>query len=167
MNEQANKTRLIKAIDTLRDYGLRIIEGLSEEELNWVPKETKGRSIASIFRHIVEGEIYWLDFIGHKAPQDLDKLSSLTFTELKDLYLSLQLLLKKLVNQSTNVDLIPKDPKEGATLAWVIWHTSFHTIHHLAQIGYLRHATEHPPDSDAVNTSWDNTMDSLISLGYK
>ena len=167
MIEQANQTNLIRAIDTLRDYGLRIIEGLSPEELNWVPKETKGRSIVSIFRHIVEGEIYWMDFIGHKAPQDLDKLSSLTFTELKNLYLSLQLLLEKLVSQSTDADLIPKDPKEGATLSWVIWHTSFHTIHHLAQIGYLRYAIENPPDSKAVNTSWDNTMDSLISFRYQ
>ena len=164
MNEQANKKRLIKAIDTLRDYGLRIIEGLAEEELNWMPKETKGRSMVSIFRHIVEGEVYWLDYIDHKTPQGLDKLPSLSFTELKDLYLSHQSLLKELVNKSTNADLIPKDPKEGATLAWVIWHTSFHTIHHLAQIGYLRYAIESPPESEAVNTSWDNTMDSLISL---
>jgi len=164
MNEQENKARLIKAIDTLRDYGLRIIEGLSEEELNWTPKETTGKSIASIFRHIIEGEVYWLNFIKHKTPQGLDKLPSLSFSELADLYLSQQQLLKKLVNQSTNADLVPKDPKEGATLAWVIWHTSFHTIHHLAQIGYLRYAIERPPESEAVNTSWDNTMDSLISL---
>ena len=166
MNEQANKKRLINAIDTLRDYGLRIIEGLSVEELNWVPKETKGRSMESVFRHIVEGELYWLDFIGHKTPQGLDKLPSLSFNELLDLYHSLHALLKELVTKSTNADLIPKDPKEGATLAWVIWHTSFHTIHHLAQIGYLRYAIERPPESEAVNTSWDNTMDSLISLGY-
>ncbi len=91
----------------------------------------------------------------------------MSFKELTDLYLSLQSLLKKLVNQSADGDLIPKDPTEGATLAWVIWHTTFHTIHHLAQIGYLRYAIDQPPESEAVNTSWDNTMDSLISLGYQ
>lgn len=79
MNQHTNQTRLIKVIDTLRDYGHRIIEGLSQEELNWIPSETKGRSITSIFRHIVEGEIYWLDFIGHKPPQTVDQLPSLSF----------------------------------------------------------------------------------------
>ncbi len=43
MNQHTNQTRLIKVIDTLRDYGHRIIEGLSQEELNWIPSETKGR----------------------------------------------------------------------------------------------------------------------------
>ena len=167
MQENINQKRLIQVVDTLRDYGLRLVEGLSEEDLKWIPNESKGKPIVEIFRHIVEGELYWLDFIKQKTPQSLDKLPSLEFKELLDLYLSLQVLLKKLVDQSKDADLIPKDPKEGATLAWVIWHTTFHTIHHLAQVGYLRYAAEHPPDSDAVNTSWDNTMDSLISLGHK
>jgi uncharacterized damage-inducible protein DinB len=164
MEKHTNQSRLITAVDTLRDYGLRLLENISEEDLNWVPKETKGKNILSIFHHILEGELYWLDFIGHKASQSLDTLPSLTFAESMDLYIALQSLLKKLINQSSNADLVPKDPKEGATLAWVIWHTTFHTIHHLAQIGYLRYAMESPPDSETVNTSWDNTMDSLISL---
>ena len=167
MTEQTKKNNLVKVIETLREYGLRIIEGLSEEEQQWVPKETTGKPILEIFRHIAEGEIYWLSQIGHKAPKGLDELSSLKFTEIKDLYLSLQVLLKKLVKEAKDEDLIPKESKEGGTLAWVIWHTSFHTIHHLAQVGYLRYAKGNPPDSEAVNTTWDNTMDSLISLGYR
>ena len=165
MEQQERQKSLLTIIDTLRDYGQRLTEGLSSEDLNWTPKETKGKSILEIFRHILEGELYWLDFIGHKTPKTLDQLPSLDSTELLDLYLSLQSFLKKLVKQSMDTDLVPKDPKEGATLAWVIWHTSFHTIHHLAQVGYLRYANENPPDSEAVNTSWDNTMDSLINLG--
>jgi len=165
MEQQTKQERLLKAIDTLRDYGQRLTDGLSDEMLNWIPKETKGKPILEIFRHILEGEIYWLDFIGHKAPKTLEQLASLTSSELLELYLSLQSFLKNLVKKSKDTDLIPKDPKDGATLAWVIWHTSFHTIHHLAQVGYLRYANDNPPDSDAVNTSWDNTMDSLISLG--
>ncbi|MHA1977753.1 MAG: DinB family protein [Candidatus Hodarchaeales archaeon] len=165
MIQQTKQRRLLKAIDTLRDYGQRLTDELSNEMLNWTPEESKGKLILEIFRHILEGEIYWLDFIGHKAPVTLDKLPSLNSTELLELYLSLQSLLKNLVEQSKDADLIPNNPKDGATLAWVIWHTSFHTIHHLAQVGYLRYANENPPDSDAVNTSWDNTMDSLISLG--
>ena len=160
MDQQTKQERLLKAIDTLRDYGQRLTDGLSDEMLNWTPKESKGKPIVEIFRHILEGEIYWLDFIGHKAPKTLDQLA-----ELLELYLALQEFLKKLVQQSNDTDLIPKDPKDGATLAWVIWHTSFHTIHHLAQVGYLRYANDNPPDSEAVNTSWDNTMDSLISFG--
>lgn len=165
MVKQTTRLNLINAINNLRNYGQRLLEGLSTEELLWVPKESKGRSITSIFRHIIEGEIHWLDHIGHTVPEDLDKLTS--FTELMDLYLSLQSLLTKLVNQSTDTDLVPKTPEEGATLAFVLWHTSFHAIHHFAQIGYLRHAIDNPPESKAVNTSWDYTMDSLISLGYK
>lgn len=165
MVTQTAQSNLVKVIDNLRNYGQRLLEGLSTEELLWVPKETKGRSISSIFRHIIEGEIHWLNHIGHKAPKDLEKLTS--FAELMDLYLSLQSLLTKLVNQSTDADLVPKTPKEGATLAFVLWHTSFHAIHHFAQIGYLRYAIENPPESKAVNTSWDYTMDSLISLGYE
>ncbi|MHA1947603.1 MAG: hypothetical protein ACW97W_15980 [Candidatus Hodarchaeales archaeon] len=39
MQENINQTRLIQVVDTLRDYGLRLVEGLSEEDLNWIPNE--------------------------------------------------------------------------------------------------------------------------------
>ncbi len=165
MEQQTKQERLLKTIDTLRNYGQRLTDGLTTEMFNWSPKDSKGKPILEIFRHILEGEIYWLDHIGHKAPVTLDQLASLDSSELLELYSSMQSFLRTLVHKSEDEDFIPREPKDGATLAWVVWHTSFHTIHHLAQVGYLRYANEFPPDSDAVNTSWDNTMDSLISLG--
>ncbi len=165
MKQQTKQRNLLETIDTLRDYGQRLTDGLSNEMINWTPKDSKGKPILEIFRHILEGEIYWLGHIGHQAPKTLEQLSSLSSSELMDLYVNLQKFLKDLVKKAGDSDLVPREPKDGATLAWVIWHTSFHTIHHLAQIGYLRYANDNPPDSEAVNTSWDNTMDSLISLG--
>jgi uncharacterized damage-inducible protein DinB len=165
MGQQTKQQNLLRAVDTLRDYGQRLTDDLSDEMFNWIPKDSNGKPILEIFRHILEGEIFWLGHIGHQAPKTLEQLSSLSSSELLDLYQKMQQFLKTLVNKAEDSDLIPQEPKDGATLAWVIWHTSFHTIHHLAQIGYLRYANDEPPDSETVNTSWDNTMDSLISLG--
>ena len=114
MTEQETKLRLEKIVDTLRDYGLRLIDGLTPEDVDWTLKDTKGKSIKEIFRHIVEGELYWLNFIGKDTPQSLEELPTLEYRELLDLYLELQKLLKKLIKGSSSSDLIPKDPKEGA-----------------------------------------------------
>ena len=68
MEQQSKQKRLLKAIDTLRDYGQRLTDGLSDEMLNWIPKESKGKPIVEIFRHILEGEIVIIDKIdGNKV----------------------------------------------------------------------------------------------------
>ena len=57
---KTSKVDLEKLVKLVRGYGHRMVMGLRESEFNWIPSNTKGRSIHSYFRHIINAEIFWL-----------------------------------------------------------------------------------------------------------
>ena len=58
--------------------------------------------------------------------------------------------------------------KRRGTLAWKIYRTSMHAIHHFGQIAYIRFSLENPP-ADKINghsDPWGYIMDELIFLSH-
>jgi uncharacterized damage-inducible protein DinB len=163
MDETDAKEQLKGLIANLRAYCLRLTDGLSRDEFVWRPKGTRGRSIQSIFRHVVNTELFWLNNLNYleQEPEYLPRESSLD--ELRKMYLEIQKTLNHLVDGATSTDLIPNIEPESRTLAWAIWRTSLHAVHHLAQISYLRNALEKPPDAASVDTSWGKVIDLIIT----
>ncbi|MFW9780461.1 MAG: DinB family protein [Candidatus Heimdallarchaeota archaeon] len=163
MDETTTKEQLKGLISNLRAYGLRLIDGLSTDEFVWKPKGSKGRSIQSIFRHVVNTELFWLSTLNllEEEPDYPPRESSLR--ELKMRYVELHEVFNNLVDRAGPDDLIPIVDPESRTLAWAIWRTSLHAVHHLAQISYLRFALDKPPDAASVDTSWGKVIDLIIT----
>ncbi|MFW9853623.1 MAG: DinB family protein [Candidatus Thorarchaeota archaeon] len=163
MDETNAKERLKALIADLRAYGLRLIDGLSLDEFIWKPKSSKGRSIQSIFRHVVNTELFWLNTLNliEQEPEYSPRESNLK--ELKERYIELQELLTNLLDNAGPNDLIANVDPESRTLAWAVWRTSLHSVHHLAQISYLRFALNKPPDAASVDTSWGKVIDLIIA----
>jgi len=162
------KSALISLVRLLRTYGHRLLTNLKEEEIRWVPPQTQGRSIYSYFRHVVNAEIYWLKEFGFAPPDYLGKTSS--FDDLLQMYDTLADFLIQTIQElaEAQLELITPELKDGVvtrywTVGWVIWRTSLHSVHHLAQIAYLRFTQGNPPREDP-ETSWSKIMDQIIML---
>jgi uncharacterized damage-inducible protein DinB len=161
-----NRERLKELVTTLRTYGRKMLNGLTSSESSWVPEGTKGRSIKSYLRHIVNAELYWLNHLGYDTPDYLSR--EMSFNEILENYNQCELLIKNYLDQATVEELKPRTPSDsgGATIAWAVWRTSLHSIHHFAQIAYLRYTLENPPDPKSVDAQWGEIMDKIIFLGY-
>jgi uncharacterized damage-inducible protein DinB len=165
MSQNIFRNQLKILVENVRAYGMRMLEGLSPTELVWYPEGTRGRTIGSYLRHIINAELYWLKQLGYQdSPDYLQKECS--FDELLKNYRYLSSFICDLIEIASEGDLIPQATQEERTLAWMVWRTSLHAVHHLAQVAYIRYALENPPDAASVNTSWGKTMDALIFLGY-
>ena len=167
---KTTKNVLSSIVTLLRTYGHRLLAELKDEEIYWVPAQTQGRSIHSYFLHLVNAEIYWLKEFGFSPPEYLGK--DTPFVELMQNYNDLENYLIQIIQE------IPKDQleiitpiKDGDTITrfgtfgWMIWRTSFHAIHHLAQIAYLRFTQGNPPPED-LETSWSKIIDQIIMLNH-
>lgn len=165
MSQNIFRNQLKMLVENIRAYGMRMQEGLAPTELVWYPEGTRGRTISSYLRHIINAELYWLKQLGYKeSPDYLQKESS--NDELMKNYRNLSSFICNLIENASEEDLIPQATREKRTLAWMVWRTSLHAIHHFAQVAYIRYALENPPDAESVNASWGKTMDTLIFLGY-
>ena len=58
--------------------------------------------------------------------------------------------------------------KRKGTLAWIIYRTSMHAVHHFGQIAYIRFSLENPPADkiDGHSNPWGYVMDKLIFLAH-
>jgi hypothetical protein len=145
-----------------------MVVGLSDGEFNWIPSKTKGRSIHSYFRHILNAEIFWLlkmgysnlDYFGHDI--QLEKLF-LGFEAMEDYLLGAIREASEEQMEITQHILENEETIQTGTLGWMIWRTSMHALHHFAQIAYIRHALENPPAEDD-NYNWSKVMDSIVLL---
>ena len=162
------KPILSSLVTVLRTYGNRLLTELKDEEIYWIPTQTQGRSIHSYFLHLVNAEIYWLKKFGFSPFEYLGKDTH--FNELMQSYDDLEKYLIQTIQELPNDQLEIITPiKEGDTLTrygtfgWMIWRTSFHAIHHFAQIAYLRFTQGNPPPQDP-ETSWSKIMDQIIML---
>ena len=63
MVRKTTKKELIEVVKTIRLYGNRMLEGIKEENEAWIPENTKGRSIKSYLRHLLNSESYWYKMI--------------------------------------------------------------------------------------------------------
>ena len=60
MREQKIKQQIVEIIKVLRTYGHWMLEDLIKEDFLWQPEKTNARTIQSLFRHIINAEIFWL-----------------------------------------------------------------------------------------------------------
>ena len=63
MVRKTTKKELREVVKTIRQYGNRMMESLAEKEVTWIPENTKGRSIESYLRHLLNSEAYWYKMI--------------------------------------------------------------------------------------------------------
>ena len=167
---QISKNELKNIVTLVRGYGHRLLKGIKTGNLTWIPPKTQGKPILYYFAHILNAEIYWLkhmeenslEYIGEKA----------TFNDGINMYTKLQEFLLEKIKNATKEDLeliIPVFENKIATkvgsLAWMIWRTSMHAVHHFAQIAYIRYALNNPPEDDDGH-SWSKVMDQLVRLAH-
>ncbi|MFX0173914.1 MAG: DinB family protein [Candidatus Hodarchaeota archaeon] len=165
MSQNIFRNQLIELVNHIRAYGMRMLEGLSANEMAWFPEGTRGRTISSYLRHIINAELYWLKQLGYQEiPDYLPKESS--NDELMKNYRSLSTFICDLIGNASEEDLIPHISPEKRTLAWMVWRTSLHAIHHFAQVAYIRYTIENPPNAKSIDSSWGDTIDILVFLGY-
>ena len=165
---KTSKIELEKLVGLIRGYGNRMVTGLSDTEFTWIPSNTKGRTIHSYFRHIINAEIFWLLKMGYSnldyyGPDVQLKKLIQGFEAMEDYLLNAIKEASKEQMEITLHILENEETIQTGTLGWMIWRTSMHAIHHFAQIAYIRHALENPPVEDD-NYSWSKVMDSIVLL---
>ncbi len=159
--------RLKEIVGIIRGYGDRLLEGLTPEELTWIPEGTRGRTIQSYLRHIINAEVYWLKNLGDNSVDYFQRETS--FNDLMEGYHQLERHLVQSIENASTDDLTIRTPvfqekiqKQKGTLAWMVKRTSLHSIHHFAQVAHIRYSLEKPPSAEPI--TWGEVMDSFIFL---
>ena len=165
---KTSKIELEKLVGLIRGYGNRMVTGLSDTEFTWIPSNTKGRTIHSYFRHIINAEIFWLlnmrysnfDYYGpniklEKLIQGFESMEDYLLGAIKEASEEQMEIIQHILEKEETI--------QTGTLGWMIWRTSMHAVHHFAQIAYIRNALENPPIEDD-NYNWSKVMDSIVLL---
>lgn len=176
MVRKTTKKELSKVVKVIRLYGNRMLEGLKENEVAWIPENTKGRSIESYLRHLLNSEVYWYKMI---KDESFDYSSSkIGFEDLVNSFKKHESRILELIENSDEEELSLRIPEwEGenfhnlrrrGTLAWKIYRTSMHAVHHFGQIAYIRFSLENPPVDkiDGHSDPWGYVMDQLVFLAH-
>ena len=176
MVRKTTKRELVEVVKIIRLYGNRMLEGLKENELTWIPENTKGRSIESYLRHLLNSEVYWYTMIKDGLFEYFSK--KIGFDELINSFKNHESKILELIDIAEDEDLELRIPEwEGdnfqnlsrkGTLAWKIYRTSMHAVHHFGQIAYIRFSLENPPVDkiDGHSDPWGYIMDQLIFLAH-
>jgi len=176
MVRRTTKKELTEVVKTVRLYGNRMLEGLKENEITWIPENTKGRSIASYLRHLLNSEVFWYKMIKEDSFEYLSR--NIGFDELFTNFKHHEVKILEFIENADDEELILRVPewedenyenlKKRGTLAWKIYRTSMHAIHHFAQIAYIRNSLENPPRDkiDEHSDPWGYIMDRLVFLAH-
>jgi uncharacterized damage-inducible protein DinB len=176
MVRKTTKTELTEVVKTIRLYGNRMLEGLKENELSWVPENTKGRSIESYLRHLLNSEVYWYTMMKEGPFAYFSR--NISFDDLITSFRKHESKILELIDIAEDDALELRIPEwEGdnfenirrkGTLAWIIYRTSMHAVHHFGQIAYIRFSLENPPADkiDGHSDPWGYIMDQLIFLAH-
>jgi uncharacterized damage-inducible protein DinB len=146
-----------------------MLNGLTTDEVLWRPEKTRGRTIQSYFRHMINAEIYWLKSLEDHSFEYIPK--SANFSELLERFTQLEDHLLDSVENAPEEQLAVRVPifdgekiKKKGTLAWMIMRTSLHAIHHFGQISHIRYSFENPPPKIQDVPSWGRIMDTFSFL---
>ena len=176
MVRKTTKKELTEVVKTIRLYGNRMLEGLKENDITWVPENTKGISIESYLRHLLNSEAYWYKMIKDESFEYFSKISS--FDDLINGFKDYELKIHDLIDNVDDEDLEIRLPewdgenyqklKRRGTLAWKIYRTSMHAVHHFGQIAYIRFSLENPPAEkiDGHSDPWGYIMDQLVFIAH-
>jgi len=176
MVRKTTKRELIEVVKTIRLYGNRMLEGLKENEAKWIPENTKGRSIESYLRHLLNAESYWYNMIKDDSYEIFSK--GIGFNDLVNSFKKHESTILALIENAEDDDFNLRTPewdgenyqklKRRGTLAWKIYRTSMHAIHHFGQIAYIRFSLDNPPteEIDGQSDPWGYTMDKLVFLAH-
>ncbi|MBY9020182.1 MAG: DinB family protein [Candidatus Lokiarchaeota archaeon] len=176
MVRKTTKKELTQVVKTIRLYGNRMLEGLKENEVTWIPENTKGRSIESYLRHLLNSEVYWYKMIETESFEFIS--SKIGFKDLVNSFKKYEARILELIDNADVEDLNLRIPeREGenlqnlrrrGTLAWTIYRTSMHAVHHFGQIAYIRFSLENPPAGkiDGHSDPWGYIMDQLVFLAH-
>jgi hypothetical protein len=176
MVRKTTKKELKEVVKTIRLYGNRMLEGLKEKETKWIPENTKGRSIESYLRHLLNAEAYWYNMIKDKSFGYYSK--DVGFNDLLSSFKKHEATILALIENAEDDDLNLRTPewegenyqklKRRGTLSWKIYRTSMHAIHHFGQIAYVRFSLENPPagNIDGIPDPWGYIMDKLVFLAH-
>ena len=176
MVRKTTKKELTEVVKTIRLYGNRMLEGLNEKEVTWIPENTKGRSIESYLRHLLNSEVYWYTTIKDGSFEQFSR--KIGFDELSNSFKNHESKILDLIDNADNEDLELRIPefkgdnfqnlRRKGTLAWMIYRTSMHAIHHFGQIAYIRFSLKNPPVDkiDGHSDPWGYIMDKLVFLAH-
>ena len=175
MNEKVFKEKLVEIYSIVHQYSYNLLSDLKPDVYSWTPLNTKGRSIVSYFRHLVNSEIYWLYAIKkHDIPYIM---KDSTFEDMINKYKEMEKLYVGLLHEANNNDLKILETKyldknnginmeivQQGTLAWTVLRISLHALGHISQMTYILYALgvrgkEHP------DYNWWNLTEKIISLG--
>ena len=179
MVKKTTKKSLKSLIETIRMYGNRLLEGLTEAQIKWIPENTKGRSINSYLKHLLNSETYWYNLMGDDSFKYFGK--NVTFKELVENFQRYSEMIINLIEKAGSEDLIIKKPIfkdntyqkliQKGTIAWVVWRTSMHAVHHFGQCAYIRYALGNPPSKklpgfEDQSNPWGYVMDRIVLLAH-
>ena len=158
------KQHLIEIVKILRKYNHWMLNGLTLEELEWKPRGGNARTIKSLFRHVLNAEIYWLKHWGDNFFSYQSKERSMQ--ELYETFNELETYLISLISNASAENLKIRNPifdneelKTPGSLAWMILRTSLHAVHHFGQISHIRFSMGNPPDPNSREITWGEAMD--------
>ncbi len=169
MNSENTKQQLIEIVKTLRMYDHWMLEGLSQKEFEWKPVGGRARTIKSLFRHILNAEIYWLKHLGDNSYSYESKTESID--HLFEAFNKIEQHLISLLSNASDDDLMIKNPKFNGdklqipgSLAWIVLRTSLHAVHHFGQIAHIRFSMEKPPNPEERKVTWGEAMDVITKV---
>lgn len=133
-----------------------IVEGVSQDELDYKGIKKNGNSIAQLIRHLTDVDLSWVYRIKREAiPAELEEkfgpmldstnqLPAIINIPLQDLltdYDQISAMLKNICCQLTDEEIEQSVDYEGgkqATIQWGIWHIADHSRYHQAHINLVR-----------------------------
>jgi hypothetical protein len=176
MTKEDFKNQLLEIYTTFHGYCNNLLSDKVEPDVyNWTPPETKGRSILSYFRHIVNTEIYWLYALQKHNIQFATKDTSID--EMLQIYRNMEEVYSKMIKEASEKDLEIKETKittkketnaiivnQSGTLAWTVLRISLHAFGHLSQVTYILYSLGVRGKEDEKYNWW-NMTESIINLG--
>lgn len=135
---------------------VRLVEGLSQEEIDYKGQNNELNSIAQLLRHLLVVDLHWVfrlqskevpqkmfEKFGHMYNKEgkLPEIKFISFRTLIDQYERVQDMLREVCLGITDDDLnstVPFENGNSATIRWGIWHVADHSRHHYANIAYLK-----------------------------
>ena len=179
------KNQILDIYNYSHQYTYHILSDLNEDTVNWVPNNTKGRSIYSYFRHLVNVEIWWLYAFGKPDIWYVEEKDKVSFNNLIGKYKRLEKIYNQLVNDASEKDMEILETKmednysefvhskdstyevkiaQRGTVAWTTIRISLHCLGHISQMTYILnclgiHKEKHP------DYNWWNMTEKFIALG--
>jgi uncharacterized damage-inducible protein DinB len=160
LNPDTEMSPIIGLLHSMVTYNFirlkRLVDGLTQEEIDYKGPKDEHNSIAQLLRHLVVVDLHWVyrlqsseiptklkEKFGpmYDADGKLPMIKNVSLQTLIEEYDQIQEMFRELCKRIRDEDLlevVPFQNGNSSTTRWGIWHIADHSRHHYANIAYMK-----------------------------